>query len=426
MSGNTVTSLFEVSRIKNSEQKIQSATKDIRPNIDKSRGFSLPTLTAITTYKDPKQGFKYKEEVESLLYEAMAHSASDIFIHPDKPIVMMKDLEFFSITHRIINRDEAREILRIIAGDNATLLLSRNKYINKSYRILQKDGTGKEIRHNFRVNVSQTTYKGSSDAFQIVLRTISGIPPHINKVGLDEDFVKRSLPYNGCYIIGGVTGSGKSTTLAATIRYILQNDTHIKGNILTHNEPIEYEYDSIESSHSLTQQSEIPTNFESFHAANREAMRRRPSAVEIGELRDRETISAALELSMTGHPVFATVHATTVDRIIPRMLSRYKHEEHLQAATDIISAAYTLIAQRLIKDINGKVFAVREFLIFTPELKEEILKIDSILDQQKFIRNLMSTSDGSNPYISKSFKKQGLDLLNSGRITEEYYSKLSN
>lgn len=426
MSGNQALGLFEVSRIKTSEQKIQSATKDIRPHIDKSRGFGLPTLTAITTYKDPKQGFKYKAEVESLLYEAMAHGASDIFIHPDKPITMMKDLDLYSITHRIINRDEAREILKIIAGDNATLLLSRNKYINKSYRILQRDGTGKEIRHNFRVNVSQTTYKGSSDAFQIVLRTISGAPPHFAKIGLEEDFVRRSLPYNGCYIIGGVTGSGKSTTLAATFRYILENDTHIKGNILTHNEPIEYEYDSIDSAHSIVQQSEIPTNFESFHDANREAMRRRPAAAEIGELRDRETISAALELSMTGHPVFATVHATTVDRIIPRMLSRYKHEEHLQAATDIISTAYTLIAQRLIKDVDGKVFAVREHLIFTPELKDEILKIDSILDQQKFIRKLMNDSDGTDPNISKTFKKQGLDLLNAGRINDEYFKKLSN
>jgi len=416
--------LFDVNKIKGSENKILTATKDIRKDYDSSRGFGLATLTAITTYKDPKQGFKSRDEFESLLYEALAHGASDIFISPDRPITMMKDLELYSLTHRIINRDEALHILRTIADENAYLVLINNRFINKAYRILQKDASGKETRYNFRVNVSRTSYRGSGDSFQITLRTISGIPPHFSKVGLDEDFIKRSLPHNGCYIIGGITGSGKSTTLASNIRYVLENNTHIRGNILTHNEPIEYEYDAIESTHSIVSQSEIPNNFETFADANREAMRRRPAAVEIGELRDKETISAALELSLTGHPVFATVHATTVDKIIPRMLKRFKHEEHLQAAADIIGSVYTLIAQRLVKDVNGKVFAVREHLILSPQLKEELLLIDDIHAQQKFIRELMINSDGSDPNISKSFRKQADDLLKAGRLHEDYYYKL--
>lgn len=417
-------SIFDVDKIKGSEKRILTATKDIRKEFDNSRGFGLPTLTAITTYKDPKRGFKSREEFESLLYEALAHGASDIYISPDRPITMIKDLDLYSLTHRIINRDEAIHILKTIADENAYLVLINNKYINKAYRILQKDGTGKEVRHNFRVNVSRTTFKGSGDSFQITLRTISGVPPHFSQLGLDEDFILRSLPHNGCYIIGGVTGSGKSTTLASNIRYVLQNDTHIRGNILTHNEPIEYEYDSIQSSHSFVSQSEIPNNFETFADANREAMRRRPAAVEIGELRDKETISAALELSLTGHPVFATVHATTVDKIIPRMLKRFKHEEHLQAAADIIGSVYTLIAQRLVKDVNGKVFAVREHLIFSPQLKEKLLLIDDIQAQQNFIRDLMINSDGTDPNISKSFRKQADDLRAAGRLHEDYYHKL--
>ena len=273
--------LFDVNKIKGSENKILTATKDIRKDYDSSRGFGLATLTAITTYKDPKQGFKSRDEFESLLYEALAHGASDIFISPDRPITMMKDLDLYSLTHRIINRDEALHILRTIADENAYLVLINNKFINKAYRILQKDASGKETRYNFRVNVSRTSYRGSGDSFQITLRTISGIPPHFSKVGLDEDFINRSLPHNGCYIIGGITGSGKSTTLASNIRYVLENNTHIRGNILTHNEPIEYEYDAIESTHSIVSQSEIPNNFETFADANREAMRRRPAAVEI-------------------------------------------------------------------------------------------------------------------------------------------------
>ncbi len=175
--------LFDVNKIKGSENKILTATKDIRKDYDSSRGFGLATLTAITTYKDPKQGFKSRDEFESLLYEALAHGASDIFISPDRPITMMKDLELYSLTHRIINRDEALHILRTIADENAYLVLINNKFINKAYRILQKDASGKETRYNFRVNVSRTSYRGSGDSFQITLRTISGIPPSLFKSG---------------------------------------------------------------------------------------------------------------------------------------------------------------------------------------------------------------------------------------------------
>ena len=122
--------LFDVNKIKGSENKILTATKDIRKDYDSSRGFGLATLTAITTYKDPKQGFKSRDEFESLLYEALAHGASDIFISPDRPITMMKDLDLYSLTHRIINRDEALHILRTIADENAYLVLINNKFIS--------------------------------------------------------------------------------------------------------------------------------------------------------------------------------------------------------------------------------------------------------------------------------------------------------
>lgn len=96
----------------------------------------------------------------------------------------------------------------------------------------------------------------------------------------------------------------------------------------------------------------------------------------------------------------------------------------IQAAADIIGSVYTLIAQRLVKDVNGKVFAVREHLILSPQLKEELLLIDDIHAQQKFIRELMINSDGSDPNISKSFRKQADDLLKAGRLHEDYYYKL--
>lgn len=419
-----VKSLFEKGAIKNSQQQIDSASNEIRTYVDAKRGFLIPTITALTPYKDPARGFTERQQVEELLLEAIAHKASDIFIHADQPVTMLKDLDLYSITHRAINQKEADFFLSVVAGgDIATSVLKKNKKINRAFRLYKTIGEV-ESRYNFRVNASQTTFKGSSETFQIVLRIIATEPPDFNKLGLEEDFLKLTLPHSGMYIIGGVTGSGKSTTLAATFKYILQNLTHIRGNILTHNDPIEYEFDTVQSSHSQVVQSEIPTNFDSFSEANAEAMRRRPAAVEIGELRLKSSIEAAVEIAITGHPVFATVHATTVAKIFPRLLSRYDHTEHAQAAADIIGSSHTFIAQRLIKDVAGKVFAVREHLILTPENIDEMLDLPDIQKQQSYIRKLMNQSDGSDPLISLTFMKQAQRLKANGTIDQANFLKL--
>ena len=127
--------------------------------------------------------------------------------------------------------------------------------------------------------------------------------------------MRKLISPHGSFLVSGATGSGKTTTFAAIIRHILENDTPIKGHILTHEEPIEYRYDKIQSSHSIIVQSQIPDHFPTFHAANREAMRRRPAMVLVGELRDLETIQSAVEIARTGHAIFATVHATDVASI---------------------------------------------------------------------------------------------------------------
>lgn len=419
-----VKSLFEKGAIKNSQQQIDSVSNEIRTYVDAKRGFLIPTITALTPYKDPARNFSELHQVEELLLEAIAHKASDIFIHADQPVTMLKDLDLYSITHRPINQKEADFFLAVVAGgDIATSVLKKNKKINRAFRLYKTIG-GVAARYNFRVNASQTTFKGSSETFQLVLRIIATEPPDFNKIGLDEDFLKLTLPHSGMYVIGGVTGSGKSTTLAATFKYILQNFTHIRGNILTHNDPIEYEFDGVQSTHSQVVQSEIPTNFETFADANAEAMRRRPAAVEIGELRLKSSINAAIEIAMTGHPVFATVHATTVAKIIPRLLNRFDHTEQAQAAADIIGSSHTFIAQRLIKNVAGKVFAVREHLILTPENIDEMLDLPDVQKQQNYIRKLMNQSDGSDPRISLTFLKQAERLKANGTIDQANFLKL--
>ena len=149
-------------------------------------------------------------------------------------------------------------------------------------------------------------------------------------------------------------------------------------------------------------------------------MRRKPAAILVGELRDRETITSAVEASLTGHPVFATVHSSAITEIIPRLIAQYPTEEKENSLFDIISTSVMLIAQRLVRKTDGKLMAVQEYLYLTDKIRSMLLKISSPIDINKKIHELMKRgSFDENSPISPTFARQGERLYEQGIIGEE-------
>ena len=109
------------------------------------------------------------------------------------------------------------------------------------------------------------------------MRLIPSKPPKYSDIGVELEYLLKCIPRIGIVYMAGETGSGKSTTLSSFIRYILEEDTHIQGNIITIEEPIEFRYNEIQSRHSVISQSQVPEDFSSFALALREAMRRKPA-----------------------------------------------------------------------------------------------------------------------------------------------------
>ena len=223
--------------------------------------------------------------------------------------------------------------------------------------------------------------------------------------------MRKLISPHGSFLVSGATGSGKTTTFAAIIRHILENDTPIKGHILTHEEPIEYRYDKIQSSHSIIVQSQIPDHFPTFHAANREAMRRRPAMVLVGELRDLETIQSAVEIARTGHAIFATVHATDVASIPQRLVSRYPQDAQREAIFDIIDTTHAMMTQRLVKGVDNRLVALRECLVLTREIRNHLLNLG---DQGRITQALRTLV----PEHGSSFADDARRLLDQGRISQ--------
>ncbi len=385
------------------------------------RGELLERITPLTDFKEPHR-FEVDSDLKALLLEAQAQGASDIFIQPDMPVVAMIEGHMKALTRRVVDDGEVVTLLTWLSNDRDTARtdILAGHAVNTRYELfdpVRKDARGAKVRYPLRVNASPIQYH-SSTSCQIVARTIPQDPPLPEQVGLTPELMSLMTPRDGIIYVVGVTGSGKSTTLASVARYIMENDTPIKGNIVTAEEPIEFNFGNIHSAHSIITQSQIGLHFKSYPDSNREAVRRKPALIIVGELRDRESIETALEASNTGHPVMGTAHATNVALTARRLISRFPSEERETAIYDIIESTRLIVAQRLVPGVGGRRVAAREYLAFTDEVKDQLVDLTTMGLVSRKLRQLTHEA-------GHSFAKEGERLLAEGKITAEVARELA-
>ena len=399
----------------------------------KITGSYIRALDWITDYEDPVR-FNEEKELEGLFYEiSKQRNVSDIIIRPDSPIcVKIKGKGLKAVTHRVMDLIESEHLVKLLTANDSIFSEIRNgKPVSGLAKVLENHDDGKakysdlgtRVKARYRYEVTGCTSPKNEDSFSAIIRPLPIDPIVYHKLGMSEEFVKSCIVKDGIVLFAGATGEGKSTSLSSIIRYIAENDTIIKGILLTHEDPIEVSYENIESEHSIVIQSSVGDgqHIESFSAANRSAMRRSPDLALVGELRDGPTVESAVELSLTGHPVFATTHANNVSAILPRLISRFPQGIQGQKAYDIIDTVRMLVAQKLIQDVDGNIFAVRETLRVTPELRQYLkpLCVTPNLLYKKVDAIMEAGALGST-----SYKRQGQDLFNQGIIDERNYRRL--
>ena len=393
-------------------------------------GSNLLPIRQVTNWVQPER-FRYVHEVRSLLAEVRAQGASEIYIMPGEPISIIINGKMSAILYRVLKLTEAQFLLETVTHDPAAVSkLSGGTALNGTTELFEEDDEGTSVKNKrglkkynrYRFNASPCqTPRGSH--FQITMRHIPDDPPRFSDLGMTQEEIDQFVVSEGFVVVAGRTGSGKTTTLAAAIRYILEGETIIRGNIVTHEEPIEFRYDNILSPHSIVAQSEIGVHFPDFHSATREALRRFPALILLGELRDSETITAGVEISQTGHPVFATTHATNIQSIIPRLVSRFPVSRKNAAAYDIIESSRFFLAQKLVIGTNGKRFAVREELRLDHALRKELLDLISEKGEIAVIRRIRSIMENEE-YGAKNFLNQAKALLDEGKIDDNAYREL--
>lgn len=306
-------------------------------------------------------------DFDKILMHCVNHNASDITLQTGEPIIAEIYGKLFAITQRSLLGNEVADLLNEIYGPNGMTQLSSGVDIDSNYEV--KINRGERVR--FRVNGTACLIKGN-DGLQITMRTIPVDPPLLSDLNLEDDIIKNYAPEQGTVVITGSTGSGKSTLLAALIRSLAEKeDSHRK--ILTYESPIEFVYDNVSSPACVISQSEIPKHLPTFAAGVRNALRRKPRLILVGEARDEQTIAAVIDAALTGHPVYTTVHSNGVADCVRRMISNFPAEERHGRALDILEIMRLCVWQKLVPTVDGKRVPLREYLVFDEKIRDVLI-----------------------------------------------------
>lgn len=356
------------------------------------------------------------DDLNLLLAKMEQLGGSDLFLMGGECVWISLFGKKVRITKRGLADKEAYSILQHIYGDNAPALLGTGKPIDTSLEfkneVTNDAGYKETIRHRFRVNGIACLRNGRQSA-TITLRTIPTTPPDVTKINVEQDILNACRNSDqGLILVVGATGNGKSTLLASILRDQLEEEDGNR-NLVTIESPIEFVYDDVEKPTSFITQLEVGRHIDSFHGGVINSLRMAPTTILIGEARDYETVSAAVDASVTGHVVFSTVHANSVAETFQRLVSVYPKEMQTQAKFDIVQALKMVVAQRLIPTVDGKRTAIREYLILTQEIKSALINSHN-LAQAAF---QMVESHG------RSMMKDVQDKYEKGIISEDVYNR---
>jgi twitching motility protein PilT len=308
--------------------------------------------------------------IQDLLNITIDKKASDLhLVVGSKPCLRIHgELQFLG-TEETLTPESAQRLIYELMTDEQKELLANNKEIDFSFEIAE--------RGRFRVNIYNQ--RGNLSA---ALRFVPIKIKSIEELGLPEICHQFASLKQGFVLITGPTGHGKSTTLAAIINEILVTRNC---NIITIEDPIEFVFKN--NNQSLISQRELGLDTHSWTSALRSALREDPDVVLIGEMRDYDTIAAALTIAETGHLVFSTLHTNSAAQTIDRIIDAFPEESKNQIRIQLSTCLEAVFSQRLLPALNGGRVLAHEVMVASPAIKTAIRD-----GKTHMIDNIMQTS----------------------------------
>ena len=317
-------------------------------------------------------------------------NASDLFFTTGAPVCTKVEGVTRRVSRNVLEPGVVKKIAYSIMDDQQVREFEMTKEMNLGISVA---GAGR-----FRVNAYY-----QRGEISMVIRYIKGDIPEMEDLGLPPILKSLVMQNNGLVLLVGSTGSGKSTSLASMIEHRNVEQT---GHILTIEDPIEYAFSHKKS---IIGQREVGLDTLSYENALREAMREAPDLIMIGEVRDKQTMEAAITYADTGHLCLTTLHAVNANQALDRIVNFFPPEGKSQILMDLSLNLRGIVAQRLIPDVEGGRVPAVEVLINTPYVSE-LIKRGSVGE----IKPIMEKGAASG---MQTFDQSLYDLYKSERIS---------
>ncbi len=307
------------------------------------------------------------------------HEASDLYLTVGSPPTLRGDKSLIRLSDEALSVDDLNEIL-------SSMLTARQR---REFDTHMELNTALDMGEHgrFRVNVLRQRQLPA-----LVIRRIVSDIPSFDALKLPNILETLAMEKRGLILVTGMTGSGKSTTLAAMIDKINQDSS---GHIITIEDPIEFFH---EHKGCVVTQREVGVDTESFATAMKNSLRQRPDVILVGEIRDREVMEQALAIAETGHLCLATIHTNNSYQAIERIVNLFPEDAHNQIRLNLSMNLKGIVSQRLLPSVNGGLVPAIEVMINQGLVRDliakgEIRKIHSVMEQNNSIG--MSTFDQS-------------------------------
>lgn len=318
--------------------------------------------------------------------------ASDLYLTVGFPPTLRIEGDLEKVEDAPLSEDDMEDIL------NSILTIRQRRAFNSDKELNTSLDMGKFGR--FRVNVLR---QRQSPAI-VVRRVISKIPD-FETLRLPKVLERLSMMERGFILITGMTGSGKSTTLASMIDY---RNANRQGHIITIEDPIEYYHDHRQS---VITQREVGVDTESYQVALKNALRQRPDVILVGEVRERNVMEQALTSAETGHLCLATMHTSNANQAIDRTVNFFPEEYHEQIRLNLSMNLRAIISQRLVPCLQGGVTVALEIMLNEGLVRELI--------QENKIGKIKDIMEQNNSMGMCTFDQSLLQLYVKGLISEE-------
>ncbi len=329
---------------------------------------------------------------ERVLRVMAEKQASDVYLSANTPILIKIHGQILQLSDQVLATHQTRQLLSELITPEQLAELDETGELNVAISI-SKVGS-------FRLSAFKQ--RGSVAA---VIRCIPFQIPALDSLGLPPLLSQLVMEKRGLLLMVGATGTGKSTTLAAMLEHRNQS---MSGHILTIEDPIEFLFSNKKS---VVNQREVGRDTRDLSVALRNALRQAPDCILIGEIRDRDTMSAALSYSLSGHLVLATMHANNSYHALGRVLSFYTPESRAAMLNDLASGLKAVVSQRLLRGTSGGRIPAIEVLLNTKLVAELIDKGD--------LMGIKDAMEKSMAEGSQSFEADIARMINEGQVSRD-------